>query len=59
MAAAVLIIDFQEILCSGKQASFEVDRVIDSIDSVSRKARAAGALVLASIENFRPRDRFL
>ena len=35
-----------EILCSGDQAAYEVERVIDRINLVSRKARAAGALVV-------------
>ena len=46
MPAAMLIIDVQQILCSGDQAAYEVDRVIDRINLVSRKARAAGALVV-------------
>ena len=46
MPAAVLIIDVQEILCSGEQAAYDVERVIDRINLVSRKARAAGALVV-------------
>ena len=46
MPAAVLIIDVQEIMCSGEQAAYEVERVINRINLVSRKARAAGALVV-------------
>ncbi len=46
MPAAVLIIDVQEILCSGDQAAYEVERVINRINLVSRKARVAGALVV-------------
>jgi nicotinamidase-related amidase len=46
MPAAMLIIDVQQILCSGDQAAYEVERVIDRINLVSRKARAAGALVV-------------
>mgnify|MGYP003693753163 CR=1 FL=1 len=46
MPAAVLIIDVQQILCSGEQAAYEVERVINRINLVSRKARAAGALVV-------------
>src|ERR1700694_1310484 len=46
MPAAILIIDVQQILCSGEQAAYEVERVIDRINLVSRKARAAGALVV-------------
>src|SRR5439155_3060189 len=43
---ALLIIDVQQLLCSGEYAAFEVERVIDRINLVSRKARAAGALVV-------------
>ena len=46
MPAAMLIIDVQQILCSGEQAAYEVERVINRINLVSRKARAAGALVV-------------
>jgi nicotinamidase-related amidase len=46
MPAAILIIDVQQILCSGEQAAYEVERVIDRINLVSRKARAAGVLVV-------------
>src|SRR2546421_11654644 len=46
MPTAVLIIDVQEILCSGEQAAYEVERVINRINLVSRKARAAGSLVV-------------
>jgi nicotinamidase-related amidase len=46
MPTAMLIIDVQQVLCSGEQAAYEVERVIDRINLVSRKARAAGALVV-------------
>jgi nicotinamidase-related amidase len=46
MPPALLIIDVQQVLCSGEQAAYEVERVIDRINLVSRKARAAGALVV-------------
>jgi nicotinamidase-related amidase len=46
MAAALLIIDVQQVLCSGDQAAYDVERVIDRINVVSRKARAAGVLVV-------------
>lgn len=42
----MLIIDVQQVLCSGEQAAYDVERVIDRINLVSRKARAAGALVV-------------
>lgn len=43
MPRALLIIDVQRILCEGRYACFEVDRVIARINQVSRAAR--GALV--------------
>ena len=43
---ALLIIDVQQVLCSGSNAAFEVGRVIDRINLVSQKVRAAGALVV-------------
>ena len=46
MSTALLIIDVQRALCIGKFAAFEVDRVIDNINLVSQKARAAGAPVI-------------
>lgn len=46
MPTALLIIDVQQGLCSGQWAMFEADRVIDRINLVSEKARAAGALVV-------------
>lgn len=46
MPAALLIIDVQQVLCSGKQAAYDVERVIERINLVSRKARDAGALVV-------------
>ena len=46
MPTALLIIDVQQVLCSGSNAAFEVGRVIDRINLVSQKVRAAGALVV-------------
>ena len=46
MTTALLIIDVQHALCSGKYEVFESRRVIDRINHVSRKARAAGAPVI-------------
>jgi nicotinamidase-related amidase len=46
MPTALLIIDVQQVLCSGKSAAFEVERVIDRINLVAGRARAAGALVI-------------
>jgi len=46
MPTALLVIDVQQVLCTGKYAAHDVDGVIDRINSVSRKARAAGAPVV-------------
>jgi nicotinamidase-related amidase len=46
MPAAILIIDVQQLLCAGEHAAYDVERVINRINLVSRKARAAGALVV-------------
>ena len=45
MKSALLIIDVQQALCSGVNAAFESRRVIDRINAVSARARAAGAPV--------------
>ncbi len=46
MTTALLIIDMQQGLCEGEGAAFESPRVIDSINQVAAKARAAGAVVI-------------
>ena len=46
MPSALLIIDVQQILCSGGNVAHDVDRVVDRINLVSREARNAGALVV-------------
>jgi nicotinamidase-related amidase len=46
MPSALLVIDVQRILCSGTNIAHDVHGVIDRINLVSRKARAAGALVV-------------
>jgi len=46
MATALLIIDVQHALCSGEFAAFEVERVIDRINLVSRHVRDRGGLVV-------------
>jgi nicotinamidase-related amidase len=46
MTTALLIIDVQHGLCSGEYEAFEAARVIERINLVSRKMRAAGALVV-------------
>jgi nicotinamidase-related amidase len=46
MTSALLIIDVQQALCTGQYAAFEVDRVIERINEVSRRVRAAGLPVV-------------
>ena len=43
---ALLIIDVQQALCTGGNAAYDVDGVIQRINDVSRRARAAGAPVV-------------
>jgi nicotinamidase-related amidase len=44
--SALLIIDVQKALCTGRWAAFDIDRVIQRINAVAAKARAAGAPVV-------------
>ena len=46
MTSALLIIDVQNALCTGKWPAFDIDKVVDRINSVSVKARKAGAPVV-------------
>ena len=46
MPTALLIIDVQQVLCSGKYAAYDVEGVIERINLVSRKVRAAGGPVI-------------
>lgn len=46
MTTALLIIDVQQALCSGEEAAFDIDRVIDKINGVGAMARSAGAPVI-------------
>jgi nicotinamidase-related amidase len=46
MNTAVLVIDVQQGLCEGEGAAFDCDATISRINLVTRKARAAGALVI-------------
>ena len=46
MKTALLIIDVQQGLCEGDQCAFESVQVIERINAVSAKARAAGALTV-------------
>ncbi|MBV4488475.1 cysteine hydrolase [Pseudomonas sp. SWRI153] len=41
MTTALLIIDVQQALCAGEYQCFEIDRVIATINDLSRRARAA------------------
>jgi nicotinamidase-related amidase len=46
MTSALLVIDVQKGLCTGRWAAFDIDRVIANINTVAKKARAAGAPVV-------------
>jgi nicotinamidase-related amidase len=46
MRAALLIIDVQQALCFGEFAAFEAPRVIERINEVAAKVRAAGRPVI-------------
>ena len=46
MTFGLLIIDVQQALCSGEYEAFEVSRVIERINHVSRQFRQAGAPVV-------------
>lgn len=42
MTTALLIIDVQRALCTGEEAAFDIDRVLEKINAVGAKARSAG-----------------
>jgi nicotinamidase-related amidase len=46
MTSALIVIDVQQALCSGQYAAFEIDAVIERINVLSTKARAAGMPVI-------------
>jgi nicotinamidase-related amidase len=46
MSRAVLVIDVQRSLCEGEYETFESAQVIDRINQVTARARAAGVLVV-------------
>lgn len=46
MKTALLVIDVQQGLCEGEHDAFESQQVIDRINKLSEKARAAGAVVV-------------
>ena len=46
MTTAFLVIDVQNTLCTGPWAAFDVDRVVERINRVAAKTRAAGSPVI-------------
>ncbi|WP_166362597.1 cysteine hydrolase family protein [Pseudomonas akapageensis] len=46
MTTALLIIDVQHALCSGAEAAFDIDPIIERINALAARARAAGAPVV-------------
>ena len=46
MNTALLIIDVQRALCSGEWAAFDIERVLERINALGARARAAGVPVL-------------
>lgn len=46
MTTALLVIDVQHALCSGEYECFDIKRVIENINGLSAKARAAGVPVI-------------
>ena len=46
MSTALLIIDMQHALCSGEDAAFGIDNVIEKINALSGRARASGSPVV-------------
>lgn len=43
---ALLVIDVQQAMCAGDGAAFDIDNVIDRINALSARARAAGVPVV-------------
>lgn len=46
MTTALLIIDVQQALCTGEYECFEIQRVLDTINELSTRARKAGVPVV-------------
>jgi nicotinamidase-related amidase len=46
MKPALLIIDMQKALCSGDEAAFDIDRVLDRCSQLAARAQAAAAPVI-------------
>ena len=45
MTSALLVIDVQHLLCNGDEAAHDIERVIERINALAARARAAGAPV--------------
>ena len=46
MTTALLIIDMQHALCSGEEAAFGIENVIEKINALSARARASASPVI-------------
>ena len=46
MKTALLVIDVQQLLCSGQWACHDIDAVVDRINALAARARAAGLPVI-------------
>ncbi|HSH90544.1 MAG TPA: cysteine hydrolase family protein [Ramlibacter sp.] len=46
MKSALLVIDVQQAMCEGEYAAYDIDGVIDRINALAAKTRAAGAPVV-------------
>ncbi len=46
MTTALLIIDMQHALCSGDDAAFDIESVIEKVNALSGRARASGSSVI-------------
>ncbi|MBN8886316.1 MAG: cysteine hydrolase [Rudaea sp.] len=46
MSTALLIIDIQRALCTGEEAAFDIERVVEKINALGADARAAGVPVV-------------
>lgn len=46
MKTALLVIDVQQALCTGRWAAWDIDNVVDRINAVAARMRAAGAPVV-------------
>ena len=46
MTTALLIIDVQHGLCTGEEAAFDIDRIVERINAIGAKARTVGAPVI-------------